>query len=183
MQYEMPQFIEIEDKVVGPFTFRQFVYLAGGAGLSYIVFTVAGIFLPNYVAFVLVIPVAIFALALAFYKVNSRPFIYTVEFAVKYYLTSKLYLWKKEQKKAQPSSEEAAVSPLTVPRISDSKLKDLSWSLDVKENENPVTPPDILNETAHAYAHQTPSSPVAPTPSTATSYKIPEDRRFHHPGN
>ncbi len=33
MRFEVPQFIDVEDKIFGPFTFKQFLYLAGGAGL------------------------------------------------------------------------------------------------------------------------------------------------------
>ena len=42
MDYQVPQFIEVEDKLVGPLTFKQFVYLAGGAGICVILF----VFLP-----------------------------------------------------------------------------------------------------------------------------------------
>ena len=34
MQFQVPQFIEIEDKIFGPLTFKQFIYLAGGVGAS-----------------------------------------------------------------------------------------------------------------------------------------------------
>jgi hypothetical protein len=29
MQFRVPQFIDIEDKLFGPLTFKQFIYLAG----------------------------------------------------------------------------------------------------------------------------------------------------------
>ncbi|TSC61742.1 MAG: SsrA-binding protein, partial [Parcubacteria group bacterium Athens0416_74] len=32
MQFQVPQFIEVEDKIVGPLTFKQFVFIAGGLG-------------------------------------------------------------------------------------------------------------------------------------------------------
>ena len=38
MRFEVPQFIEIEDKIFGPFTWKQFVYLAGGVGLAAVIF-------------------------------------------------------------------------------------------------------------------------------------------------
>ena len=38
MQFQVPQFIEVEDKIFGPLTFRQAVYLVGGAGLSYVIY-------------------------------------------------------------------------------------------------------------------------------------------------
>ena len=38
MRFEVPQFIEIEDKIFGPFTWKQFVYLGGGIGLAAVIF-------------------------------------------------------------------------------------------------------------------------------------------------
>jgi hypothetical protein len=138
MRFQVPQFIEIEDKIFGPFTFKQFVYLAGGAGLCLVLFT----FLPKFIAILLSVPIAIFSLALVFYKPNDKPFINTVEAFFKYTLTSKLYIWKKESKNPEPSTknlEPGPVEQVYVPKLSDSKLKDLSWSLDIKESQNPVT--------------------------------------------
>ena len=54
-------------------------------------------------------------------------------------IRNKLFIWKKEEK-PRPQTTAAAVddakgfASLTVPKISDSKLKDLSWSLDIKES-------------------------------------------------
>ena len=36
MQFQVPQFIEIEDKIIGPFTGRQFAFLLGGFGGGFI---------------------------------------------------------------------------------------------------------------------------------------------------
>ena len=75
MRYQVPQFIEIEDKIIGPLTLKQFVYLAGGAGLSYLVYAVTNPYLPIFIVVALMLPVAAFGVALAFYKINNRPFI------------------------------------------------------------------------------------------------------------
>lgn len=83
-----------------------------------------------------------FALALAFYKSNGKAFIDIVEAAFYYYIGDKLYLWKKEEKKPEgklTDQVEQARSMITVPKMSESKLKDLTWSLDIKENVNPIT--------------------------------------------
>ena len=36
MQFQVPQFLDVEDKIIGPFTIKQFLYLAGGVGLGYL---------------------------------------------------------------------------------------------------------------------------------------------------
>jgi hypothetical protein len=138
MRFQVPQFIEVEDKIFGPLTFKQFIYIAGGVGFSVVIF----IFLPTFLAIIIALPVILLAAALAFYKVNDKPFINVVEAFVKYTLTNKLYIWKKEQKKLEPNTknlEPSSREQVYVPKLSEAKLKELTWSLDIKENQNPIT--------------------------------------------
>jgi hypothetical protein len=139
MRFGVPQFIEIEDKIFGPFTFKQFIYLAGGAGISFLVWNFAPF---GFLAIILIIPIVALSVALAFYKVNSKPFIYMAEAAVKYILADKLYIWKKGAAQTKKQAGETPAPEVSyVPKLSDSKLKDLSWSLDVidttKTGQNP----------------------------------------------
>ncbi len=132
MNFQVPQFIEVEDKIFGPLTFKQFVYLAGGAGAIFIIYVI----LPSlWLGIWFILPVAALALALAFYKVNNRSFIYVLEAGFRYLLGAKLYLWKREDGAAQGTSIVlGAEKPVNIPKLSQSKLHDLAWSLDVKEN-------------------------------------------------
>jgi hypothetical protein len=136
MRYQVPQFIDVEDKVVGPLTIKQFIYIAGGAGMAFVIYK----YIPLIVA---IIPIAIvipLSLALAFYKINNKPFIDFVESAFTFYTKQNLYIWKKEQKKIVAAApEEKDARQVYVPRLSDSKLKELSWTLDINENLNPLT--------------------------------------------
>lgn len=138
MRFQTPQFIDIEDKIIGPFTVKQFVYLAGGAGICFTLYR----FLPLFLAVILIIPVASLALALTFYKVNNKSFITLLEAMVRFALNSKLYIWKKTARKPSQKTVTPSVSPTNLPHLSQSKLKDMMWKLGVKESENPVTPPD-----------------------------------------
>jgi hypothetical protein len=130
MQFKVPQFLDIEDKIFGPFTFRQFAYLAGGGGLCFVLYKA----LPFYISFIPIIIVAGLALALAFYKVNNKPFIFVVESGIKYLLTDKLYIWKRRMKEKDEEKTEGNKPKIAVQRasrVNTSKLKDLAWSLDV----------------------------------------------------
>lgn len=134
MRFQVPQFIEVEDKIFGPLTIKQFIYLVGGAGLSFIAYTLVGNF---FISLVFIVPIAVFTAALAFYKVNNKPFINVVEAAFTYFIGSKLYIWKKVNKPIEQRAEAAASAPdFYVPKLSDSKLKDLTWSLDIKQSQN-----------------------------------------------
>ena len=75
MEYQVPQFIEVEDKIIGPLTLKQFIYVAGAGGLCVVFF----VYLPIIIALLLSAPVAALAAALAFYKVNGKPFIEVLE--------------------------------------------------------------------------------------------------------
>ncbi len=132
MQFQVPQFIEVEDKIFGPFTFKQFVYIAGGLGLAYLLWRL----LPTFVAAPLVIGVMGFAVALAFMQYNGRPFMVALESAFFFLVHSKLYLWNNKTKKRLIEAQKNPMMPqenLYVPKLNDSRLHELAWSLDIKE--------------------------------------------------
>ncbi len=135
MQFQVPQFIEMEDKIFGPLTFKQFVYIAGGAGLSYLLWRI----FPFIVAVPLIIAAAGFGAALAFMQYNGRPFILALEHGFYFLLRSKLYLWNNERRERNKVSEREKknasrnLGDLYIPHLSESKLHELAWSLDIKE--------------------------------------------------
>ena len=137
MQFQVPQFVEVEDKIFGPLTAVQFAYLAGGLGFAFAMW----LLLPLWLAIILGGPVAFFGLALAFYKYNDRPLIHALEAGFEYFLRSKLYIWQKKQPKTI-SAEDIDVSGTSdredpakyVPAATSNRIKDLAWSLDIKES-------------------------------------------------
>lgn len=139
MRFQVPQFIEVEDKIIGPFTIKQFVYLAGGGFMCYIIYD----FFPLIISIFLIAIVGLLSFALAFYKINNRPFIEFLESAFTFYTKNNLYIWRKEEKKIVSKEKQTQdKNQVFVPRLSESKLKELSWSLDINENLNPLTGQD-----------------------------------------
>lgn len=93
MRFEVPQFIEVEDKIFGPLTWRQFLYVGGGIGMA-----VALFFTVPFIFFLIIgLPLAILAGALAFYPINNRPFSYFLESFLSYLTSPKLYLWRRKE--------------------------------------------------------------------------------------
>ena len=129
MEYQVPQFIEVEDKIFGPFTLKQFIYMAGGAGLCAVLIVYL-----HVIGFILSIPVAIFVLALSFYKINSKSFIEILEAGFNYYSGGRLYLWKKDSA-PEAKAPVTAAPPVTREKLglSEGKLRELAWSLDIKD--------------------------------------------------
>lgn len=148
-QYQVPQFITIEDRIVGPLTLKQFLYLLGAAGV-----TLLGWFFLHLVLFAIItVPFAALFLAMAFLKVNGVPFPTVFANAINYYLKPRLYLWQhvRETPKAkatesppeaqhrsgQPPKDTSAITPsLTPPGPSAGKLSNLAWALDVQQQVN-----------------------------------------------
>ena len=132
MQFKVPQFLDIEDKIFGPFTFSEFVYLAGGAGMCFVIYKLLGLLLG-------LIPILIvggFAAALTFYKPNGKPFLNMLEAGFNFALQDKLYIWKRRKEKIKQAAKEADQKKTETMnqngvRLSGSKLRDLAWSLDV----------------------------------------------------
>jgi hypothetical protein len=133
MRFQVPQFIDVEDKIFGPLTLKQFLYLAGGGAAIFILYT----FLPFFLFVLLALPIGGFFLALAFYKVNGQPFIRVVENALIYFLKSKIYLWKKREAKIKRETQEEKgrekKQVVYQPKLTRRKLEDLAWSLDIKK--------------------------------------------------
>lgn len=136
-QFQVPQFIDVEDKLFGPFTLKQFIYMAGGGGTVYVLFQA----LPTVPAAVLGLPIAGLALALAFWKPNGQAFIVIMQAAIKHIFTPKLYLWQKDY--TQTKAAEQTIINQQPPAKQKSTQKDfrpgtletLSWSLDVFDSE------------------------------------------------
>ena len=131
-QYQVPQFITIEDKVIGPFTIKQFLYLGGGG----IVIALSRLLLAPFFFFPAAVIIGAFAATLAFLKINEQTFPSVIRHALSYFLRPRLYVWKKETpKKSKPElaapKEEPGIKAF--PKLSESKLSDLAWNLDIKE--------------------------------------------------
>lgn len=133
MQFKVPQFIDVEDKLFGPFTFRQFAYLVGGAGISFVIYKL----LPLWIGIFIIIPVIGLSVLLVFYKINEKPFVFYLQAGINYLISSKLYLWKQRLVKPNNKEKEQETLPLVsiIPMTTTNKLKDLSWSLDIQEKE------------------------------------------------
>lgn len=143
MQFQVPQYIEVEDKLVGPLSFKQFIYLAGAGGVSYILFRK----LPLLLGLPLIAVVMGFALLLAFYPREKfgKPFVEILQSGFKYFTRNRLYTWKRvapevttNKKQADGGQTRGPIMP--IPTVSEGKLKDLSWNIDVAgDKDEPTT--------------------------------------------
>lgn len=113
-QFVVPQFIDVEDKVIGPITVRQFIILLIAGGVEFLAWKFSDFTLFLFLTLVN----AAFTILFAFIKINGRPVHF---FILNFIQTSKrpwLRLWYKE------------FSP-----------RELRFTMDKKEVPLPTTPP------------------------------------------
>lgn len=104
MQFQVPQFIETEDKIVGPLTIRQFLYLAGAGGISFFFF----FFIQTLLWIFITVLLGVSGAALAFLRINGRPLPVILKAALIYYWKPRLFLWQRKKgiaKEAMPELE------------------------------------------------------------------------------
>lgn len=108
MNFQVPQFIDIENKIVGPLTLRQFLYLAGAGLISFMLFFV----FPMGLWLLITVFLGVIALALAFIKYNSQPLPKILWLALGFTWKPRLYLWQREltQKEIKIPQMESAIS-------------------------------------------------------------------------
>jgi hypothetical protein len=133
MQFRVPQFIDMEDKVVGPLTLKQFGYILGAGGFSFIIWT----FIPlKIISILLILAVSGLFLSLAFVKINNRPFADILESAFAYYTGSKVYTWKQPKDEPSPDAHidqvvAEAAKEVTIAKANKDRLHDVALGLDV----------------------------------------------------
>ncbi len=139
MEFVVPQFLERKPKIVGPFTFGQFIFIGIGAGLSILLY--------------FVLPMAFFAiaaiiligggLAMAVVKVNKIPLPILIKNFFIFLFKPKVYLWKKKtmgpaiikkterpQTRIAETEKEKKESPLRIAQ--GSQLNNLFTNLETK---------------------------------------------------
>jgi PrgI family protein len=143
MQFQVPQFIETEDKIVGPFSLRQFAYVGAGGVLSALLYFAA-------VGWLWVIgSIIIFSIAisLAFVKIEGRPFANVVVSAFNFYWKPQTYVW-------QPEHPTATISHKQVTdEAGKSALEDI-LAKSVTKTKAVFTPPAPSQKPAAAIATQ-----------------------------
>lgn len=136
--FQVPQFIEDESKLVGPFSFAQIFILIGGSALAILIY--------NLFIKVIGIPIALIVLfltiLLAVGKVHNFPLYKMIVHIIKHFFLPKSYLWKQPAGKTHPSMDRPSLQEKeggvafksNAPALNKENLEELSKILD-KKNE------------------------------------------------
>ena len=145
MQFRVPQFIDIEDKILGPLSWRQFAYVLGAAAIAYVSLRLLD---SKTVALIIGGPFVALFLALAFVRINDRPFVDTLQNAFSYFFGGNIYTWQKDNtvKPESSASYDSSRTQNIKKEIHNSiesrsnhyerqNLKDLAVGLDIKSDK------------------------------------------------
>lgn len=91
MRFTVPKFIEHEAKIVGPLTFRQFIFIGMAGGICFILyFTV-----PFSIFLIACLILGGGAIALAFLKIGGRSLPTILGNFLKFFISPKIFIWRK----------------------------------------------------------------------------------------
>lgn len=133
MRFNVPQFIEHEAKIIGPLTFRQFIYIGSAGVIAFILFySVPGPFF-----FPIFILLALVSFALAFVKINGKPLPNMIVSFFNFLLSSRVYFWQKKEAETLKRAklevfEKKLNSSLKENLTRESQLQRLSTKIDTK---------------------------------------------------
>ncbi|MEI7750075.1 MAG: PrgI family protein [Candidatus Moraniibacteriota bacterium] len=91
MMFNVPQFIDVEDKVAGPLTAKQLFWMMGMGAAILIVSTL----FPGPATYIIAVPVVIVFVLLAFYRPNGQPLIAYVVQAFFFMFRPKVLMWRR----------------------------------------------------------------------------------------
>ncbi len=103
-QFQVPQFIDVEDRILGPITMRQFFIMLIPFGTGILTYFV----LRPFAAIIITIPVLIGAAVFAFYKPYGMSFSRFFSAFLAYQLKPRMYMWRREEAPGAASEDDDA---------------------------------------------------------------------------
>ena len=98
-QFQVPQFIDTEDKIIGPFSIKQFIFLAIAGAISGLLFFILSFWLWAVIASLIMA----IAFSFALIKINGRGLAALTLSAFNYYWSPQYYAFKPHGKSSGPA--------------------------------------------------------------------------------
>lgn len=134
--FNIPQFLDTEDKVVGPFTAKQLGWMAAASVTLFLLY----LLLSKTAMIILAIPVLAIFGGLAFYKPEGRPLIAYASSIVFYFMHPKMYMWKRlpdEKVSVRKSPPKKTGEAPEKKNLTEDKIKEISQLLDKRSAISP----------------------------------------------
>ena len=133
--FNIPQFIDTEDKIAGPLTAKQLGWIVAACAADFVVY----LFFGKTAAFVGAIPIMMIFGAFAFYKPNGMPLTSVAGSFFSFFLHPKFYAWKRmpdeilSKKKIDENKLDYAPEPKV---ITSEKIEEISKLLNSSKQKN-----------------------------------------------
>jgi len=136
MRFTVPQFIEHEPKIVGPLTFKQFMFIGVAGAICFILY-----FKATFIIFIIGSFIVMgIALAFAFLKIDGIPLATLLINFLKFNISPKMYLWKRGQEPIMMAGGEEKLVAKEIPEDElplkiggPSRLKNIKTKIETKQ--------------------------------------------------
>lgn len=128
-QFVVPQFLDVESKIIGPITARQFLIMLGVLLVEFVIYRV---FLNLFIVLALGVPILALGLMFSFAKVNGQPFHFIVLNFIQTFRKPHLRIWDKTLSDSdirtflQTVEEEVVAPPVRKAPLERSRLNELT---------------------------------------------------------
>src|SRR5258708_16415073 len=138
MQYAVPQFTEVEDKLIGPLTLKQFLIILATGGIVMFFYSLLKLSIFFYF---FAIPTSLLGLGLTFGKFNGRPLFSYIGVFVAFTSRPQVRIFKREDVsvnmsfKTEKKAETIVLAKNKLDEPNESRVKKLAYLLDQKTEE------------------------------------------------
>lgn len=144
MQFAVPQFTDVEDKLIGPLTLKQFGVVLFAGGLCFMFWSLP---IPKFIAIIIDLPIALAGIGVAFASYNGRPMLSYIFPFISYIISPKYMVFKRESNTvtvmAPTKHEKVEEKKSIIEESADSRLRKLAYLLDKKTEEQQ----DMIDQT------------------------------------
>lgn len=109
MLFNVPQFIDVEDKIAGPLTVKQVLWLIGMGAVLFIVWT----FFDTPTFFVLSVPIILIFALYAFYRPYNQSMLSFTIHGILFFFRPKLYTWDRPGVMKRPDPKPVETKPIS----------------------------------------------------------------------
>lgn len=127
--FSVPQFIDVEDKIAGPLTWKQLLWMIGMGAVLLVSFNA----FDTSLFFIIAVPTVLIFTALAFYRPNGFPLTTFIFYAILFLFRPKVSVWERpleKQSLAKAPVEKTDAADTHAKHINQEKLTELAHILD-----------------------------------------------------
>lgn len=129
MMFSVPQFIDVEDKIAGPLTWKQLLWVIGMGAVLLVLYKS----FDTALFFIGAIPTVLLFATFAFYKPNGFPFSTFVFYAILFLFRPKVAVWERPvntKPTVKVSEKKGEETSTKMKQIDEEKLRELARILD-----------------------------------------------------